>query len=91
MEISIRAFSGSIKPYKELLEKWFDYDKHYHIYKTYNYSKPLELDELKGVHIETVAELFDISKEFEEYSYDKYQIAIRAHEGIIYIFDTYVE
>jgi hypothetical protein len=92
MKFSIRALDGNIRRYKELLEKKFDYEKHYNVYQTvWMMNVEIALDELKDVEIETVEELFNAFKEFEGYSYDDCQIAIDVNANIVYIFNRYVE
>jgi hypothetical protein len=92
VKFSIRALKGDISRYKELLEKKFNYDKHYNVYKRLWLNNfEYKLDELKDVEVKTVEELFNTFKEFEGFSYDDCQIAIDVNENIIYIFDRYVE
>ncbi|AKO92003.1 hypothetical protein BEH_07750 [Priestia filamentosa] len=92
MKISIRALDGDISQYKELLEKSFDYERHYNVYHTkWIMRTEYKLDELKDVEINTVKELFDAFKEFEGYAYDGCQLAVNIDANIIYIFNRSVE
>jgi hypothetical protein len=92
MKVTIRALDGRVSQYKELLEKKFDYEKHYNVYDTYwMMNTQYKLDELKDVEINTVEELFNAFKDFEGYSYDNCQIAIDISQNIVYIFNRYVE
>lgn len=92
MKFSIRALDGNIEQYKELLEKVFDYEKHYNVWSSrWMMHREYKFDELKDVEIETVEELFNAFKDFEGFSYDDCQIAIDVNRNIVYIFNRYVE
>lgn len=94
MIISIRSMKGSINNYRDVFEKYIDYDKHYNIFEEYYdewRDKQTKLDELKDVDV-TLEDLVIMFKEIEDnVELMGFEFAFNISKNAVYVFNTWVE
>lgn len=101
MIISIRSLAGSIKKYEGLLNQKLRFNDHYHVIKEGiipNYyhpelpGQPYVSDELAGITVHDLDDLFDIFEGFKEgMGEGTGHITIDIKNNIVYVLDSWIE